>query len=341
MRRITSARSTVLFAALALITVAEPTQARLRVQLHPAEAVSRSAAESSDGSLAFVSSSGVSLRLHLDPASLEFSNPARGAAFVPFAEHDVRQVLSQMVPAPGLELDVDVYLLPGLDPKYPSSFCIGTEIFLNPGLDVVPLEVVAYTVAHEIGHAVQHARVPRGSAASSPGWAEYRRLRNLSPTIHHDQAAHRDRPGEIFAEDFRVLFGGALANRSGSIENPDLPMPQSVPGLLEFFVRAFSFRPGQPAVLTSLSPNPFNPATTIRIELAARELVSSAALRVMVFDSRGRLVRDLGSVPPATAVDVPWNGRDDRGGVVASGRYTYAVTRAGQAVATGAMTLLK
>ncbi len=285
----------------------------------------------------FTSRAGVALTLQLDPRRLNVSNPSRGASFVAVTSEDVNTVLAQMASTVGLDLDIDVYLLPGLDPAYPSSFCVGTEIFLNPTFDVVSLEVVAYSLVHEIGHAVQHARVPRSGGV---GWTTYRRLRRLS-AAHHEAAAHRDRPGEIFAEDFRVLFGGQLANRNGSIENPDLPMPQHVVGLANFFARAFNFRPGQPPARASCAPNPFNPMTTIRIDLVAQELLTAAPLHVEIFDARGRRVRVLGPLTPESQVQVEWNGRDDRGQRIASGRYSYRVVRDGRSLARGAATVLK
>ena len=39
---------------------------------------------------------------------------------------------------------------------------------------------------------------------------------------------------EIFAEDFRVLFGGSLATRIGRIENTHLAAPKSIHGLRGF-----------------------------------------------------------------------------------------------------------
>jgi len=66
-------------------------------------------------------------------------------------------------------------------------------------------------------------------------------------------------------------------------------------------------------------PNPFNPATTIHFSLAAESEV-----RLHVFDVAGRLVRTLadGRVG-AGAHAVQWDGRDERGGHVASGIYLY------------------
>ncbi len=70
--------------------------------------------------------------------------------------------------------------------------------------------------------------------------------------------------------------------------------------------------------LRPAAPNPFNPSTTIRYELA-----SSASVHLDVFDAAGRRVRELvGGVPGNTgAHSVTWDGRDDRGVGLPSGVY--------------------
>lgn len=83
-------------------------------------------------------------------------------------------------------------------------------------------------------------------------------------------------------------------------------------------------------------PNPFNPTTTIRFELAAP---GDAKLRV--FDVIGRTVRLLLSEnTTAGPHEVLWNGRDDAGRVVPSGVYYYELTTS-QGQATRRMLLLK
>ena len=94
-----------------------------------------------------------------------------------------------------------------------------------------------------------------------------------------------------------------------------------------------------PAVATALHPNhpnPFNPSTTIRYELAA-----AADVRLRVYDAAGRLVRTLVDAREgAGAHDVIFDGRDDAGHPVASGVYFYRL-EAGTATQTRKMVLLK
>ncbi len=73
------------------------------------------------------------------------------------------------------------------------------------------------------------------------------------------------------------------------------------------------------------SPNPFNPSTEIRFELAAPSNVT-----ITVFDAAGRLVRVLEQGQrPAGAHAVRWNGRSDDGQPVSSGVYFYRMSASG------------
>ncbi len=66
-------------------------------------------------------------------------------------------------------------------------------------------------------------------------------------------------------------------------------------------------------------PNPFNPVTEIRFDLAAR-----GAVALRVFDVGGRQVRALvNEARPAGRYKVSWDGLDDSGARVASGIYFY------------------
>ena len=66
-----------------------------------------------------------------------------------------------------------------------------------------------------------------------------------------------------------------------------------------------------------VSPNPFNPRTTVSLTLARR-----GAVTLQVFDVRGRLVRTLhrGDLD-AGPHELAWDGRDDGGATLASGVY--------------------
>ncbi len=98
--------------------------------------------------------------------------------------------------------------------------------------------------------------------------------------------------------------------------------------------------PYAPAVSLGLeqnSPNPFNPRT--RIDFAVDE--GAAEVTLKVFDSSGRLVRELvrGSLS-AGSHSVTWDGRDAAGQAQPSGIYLYRL-EAGERVLTRRMLLIK
>ncbi|MBD3222466.1 DUF839 domain-containing protein [bacterium] len=81
------------------------------------------------------------------------------------------------------------------------------------------------------------------------------------------------------------------------------------------------------ATLLGNAPNPFNPMTRIGFRLD-----QSGPVRMRVFDAAGRLVRTLvDGQRTAGEHTVTWDGRNDQGGRVASGVYSYRLeTREGQ-----------
>ncbi len=84
------------------------------------------------------------------------------------------------------------------------------------------------------------------------------------------------------------------------------------------------------------APNPFNPSTTLRFEVAA-----AGAVTVEVCDLRGRVVRTLADrVMAAGPAQVAWDGRDDRGAALPSGIYLARVN-AGGAGSTTKLVLAK
>ncbi len=84
-------------------------------------------------------------------------------------------------------------------------------------------------------------------------------------------------------------------------------------------------------------PNPFNPSTEI-----ALYLTEGAGVRAVIYDARGALVRRLfDDLLPMGDATIPWDGADDAGRPVASGRYFYRVEANGSPAVTGAMLLLR
>jgi len=100
---------------------------------------------------------------------------------------------------------------------------------------------------------------------------------------------------------------------------------------------------GEPVLPRSVSlrqnfPNPFNPSTTIRYDVMEPAVLMSLA----IYDMAGQRVRQLVRARRQSAGPhgVVWDGRDDRGELVANGVYLYQL-RAGTFRETRKMVLLK
>jgi hypothetical protein len=275
-----------------------------------------------DGEALRVEVDGRSWELVTDPADSALSRLGDGT-FHPMAPEEVRAALEALEPAPrGLE--GLVLILPYPPRPMLRSSCTDRTILLAPGIrEVAPAHVHA-TVAHEVGHLLQHARAPEGSAA----WEDYLRLRGLDPARYHAGAAHRDRPREIFAEDFRVLFGGELATLSGTQENSDLPPPEEVPGLAQWFARLAAGRlprsVPEPGARPRAFPNPFSARRDgeLQVRFGRSGASPSRSYGAEVFDLAGRRIRRLsGARAEGSWLTFRWDGRDAHGRPVASGVY--------------------
>ena len=198
------------------------------------------------------------------------------------------------------------------------SSCHGDVVFLSPGILEVQPEHVHSTVVHEIGHLMQHARVPENSVL----WDEYVKRRGLASSRFSQTAEHSYRPREIFAEDFRVLFGSGLATASGSHENPELPLASSVPGLRSWFADVL----GRPAPALAdeepwSAPNPYlGGSGVVRVVFQAGRSPLSG-LDAVVVDVTGRRIRDLTGRHVGEEAVFRWDGRDERGRIASSGIY--------------------
>lgn len=110
-----------------------------------------------------------------------------------------------------------------------------------------------------------------------------------------------------------------VTNLAGPGSNPTGVRVEGLAGTGTAVVSAVDRGDGSASGLQALScrPNPFNPLTTIRFDLA-----TAGAVRLAVFDVCGRRVRTLldGSLAPGShAVD--WDGRDEDGRDMGSGVY--------------------
>lgn len=270
-----------------------------------------------------------------DPA---IANKGDGV-FHPFDLGEVVVLLGE-IDYPSLDLELEVYVLPFPRAALPVTSASGDRLYLSPHVREIASPDAAYLIAHEMGHVFQDRYLP-GHARD--GWLAFRRIRGIEDReVYSETSSHADRPREIFAEDFRVLFGGPSAHFGGAIENAGLPPPRQVAGLEEFLTGLSTSRPGALDIAAVVNyPNPFNPETVVRVDLDPGFLARGERLTIAIYDVRGALVRDLyGARPKGQSVRVRWDGRDGRGNRVASSVY-FAVARAGNARVTRKLLMIK
>jgi hypothetical protein len=296
------------------------------------------------GNLVFYPAGGGHYHLIEDVSSPLIVNKGAGE-FFPMSEEEVVGALREIdVEGRHLVMDLDIYILPMPRLNYMSSTSIGSRIFLSPGVWEITAATVASVVTHEFGHCYQNRYMPYYDGAV---WDVYLGLRGiLDDPRYTESAIHMNRPSEIFAEDFRVLFGGELAVNSDMIENPNLAHPSEVEGL-ELFMAALSGEsvaqatPAGGKLISSVGnyPNPFNPVTTIRVEFSSDLAAGEASVRI--YSADGSLVKDLwsGTISQGS-FERTWDGMNDEGMKVASGLYFYRVT-AGSDSRTGKMLLVR
>nr|MEE4268617.1 FlgD immunoglobulin-like domain containing protein [Candidatus Krumholzibacteria bacterium] len=236
------------------------------------------------------------------------------------------------------DLTVDVFLLPALPAQVSSSYASKNRLYLAPGNGPVAESTVAYITTHEMGHVLTWAFLD----GDSRRWDSYLELRGLDSVDNGPMAAHADRAREILAEDFRYLFGGHLSTVSGSIENHDLALPTHVFGLKDLLVEFVAGRAPEASLTGSRAfPNPCNPRTTVSMSLNPGAAVDLSGAVLRVFDIRGALVRTLHSADLVEdQIHITWNGDNDAGSAVASGRYLYLM-QAGTLQARGSVTLVR
>ncbi|MFH1754451.1 MAG: FlgD immunoglobulin-like domain containing protein, partial [Candidatus Latescibacterota bacterium] len=241
-------------------------------------------------------------------------------SFHPFVEAEVLRALEE-ISYPDLRIRFNVYLLPYPRKNLLISSAGDREIFLSPHVLEIPRDVTAYIVTHEVGHVFQFINLPD---RDEEGWSTYKEIRGITDAAKYSPTgSHAYRPKEIFAEDFRVLFGGIAAKYDGVVENPELVSPMLVSGLEEFFLSLEPAAPEPIAILAlSNSPNPFNPFTEIRVRLGDEFIPGAGSLTIHIYDVTGVLVKTLYSGRPGTReVRMKWDGTSDNGTRVASAAY--------------------
>jgi hypothetical protein len=231
-----------------------------------------------------------------DPA---IANPGDGT-FHPFDAAEVRDAIGAVrYPLDGIT--ADVFILPFPRRSGVESAAAPGLILLSPGVREVAREHQHYEVVHELGHVVQYALMPDRDVER---WRAYRALRGIeNEDVYASSSAHANRPREIWAEDFRALFGGAAANFSGTIENAALALPHQVEGLDAFMM---ALAGGGASFALHAAPSPSRGA--VRFSRAG-----GTATPLELFDLAGRRVATLEPELVAGGWEWRWDGRDARG----------------------------
>ena len=273
--------------------------------VHDADQTLRDYCHWDAGKLYFTIPGGTSWELVTTTSDPVVTNAGDGQ-FHPFAVAEVEAALAG-VRFPLARVSAEVFILP-----YPRRDGLESAagpglILLSPGVRPLPAVQQHAEFTHELGHVVQYALMPD---TDTLGWARYRKLRGIADaTTYSTTAVHANRPHEIFAEDFRVLFGDVAANYSSSIENAAILYPAAVTGL-DTFVQALA---GAPVVA---SPLTVVPAGAHGAVMLSRNGAGAPVLDV--FDVAGRRLASLPPTADASGCHWNWDGRDAAGVQVAS-----------------------
>jgi hypothetical protein len=294
-----------------------------------------------DGSLYFIDQMGARWPLATSTTDPAIANPGDGS-FHPVEEAPILSLLETIPSVFLAPLAIEIYILPYPRAGSLSSSADSRAIYLSPGTYPYAPEQIASLVSHELGHAVQRALLPDSDL---PGWAAYAALRGIEDdTVFRADARHADRPHEIFAEDFRVLFGGELAAGDGSVENHVVDPPNTVRGLAAFIYGLTGGRPApsppapQTEVLAAnwtVSPNPSRVGQPVILRPpvvtnlgSGRDRVGTGSLTVFVYDASGREV----GRQEVSALDgpIPVPSRDLPGPGLAAGAYWVRLVSSAQ-----------
>ena len=247
-----------------------------------------------------------------DPA---ITNPGDGA-FHAFERSEVNEALAE-VRFPLHQVSAEVFILP-----YPRRLSLESAagpglILLSPGVRPLPREHQHSEFVHELGHVVQYALLPD---ADTKGWSAYAHMRGIADPRYNASAPHADRPHEIWAEDFRALFGGPSATSNGTIENADLSYPTQVQGLQ-------SFMQGRAAGASSPAPARLT-ASSFAWGALSFSRGGSRSSTLDVYDASGRRLAALEPTAGGNGVSWSWDGRDPSGRLV-RGAVVFARARDG------------
>src|SRR5690606_41677 len=273
-----------------------------------------------DGKLWFFHPDGTGAPLVLSTDDPEILNPGDGV----FHPADLAEVVRAIETFPTHligDLHVRVFILP-----YPRSGLLSSSaddhgIYLTPGVREYTAAQIHFLVGHELGHSYHRTYLPD---SEREGWDRYRELRGITDRGRFSpHADHAFRPHEIFAEDFRVLFAGALGRGDGSVENREVTRPEGVHGLSSFLAGLSGN--GEETAQWLAFPNPLRRGDQLRLRGVGALAVTDATL----LDVSGREIASL-AISPGFAGE--WNIEASQMQKLASGAYWLRIDGARSSV---------
>ena len=310
-------------AALTLVTApAAATELRAQaltvsgIVVHDATETLRDFCRTEDGKLYLVLPGGSRWELVTSTSDPVISNPGDGSFHV-YDRAEVASALAQ-VEYPLRTVSAEVFILPFPRRESLESAAGPGLILLSPGVRALSREHQHSEFVHELGHVVQYAIMPDHDAAA---WGTYMKLRGLDASAHSAGSTHANRPHEIWAEDFRALFGGATANSAGTIENADIAYPTQVAGLDQFMqeVAIEAIAAVSDRIMTG---------SVAHGALSFTRMGGRAAV-LDVYDATGRRIASLEPHVGEAGVAWNWDG-NDRAGHPVQGAVLFARARDGQ-----------
>ena len=295
------------------------------ILVHDAAETLRDYCVSENGTLYFQIPGGARWELVTSASDPAIANPGDGT-FHPYERGEVTSALAG-VRFPLRGISAEVFILP-----YPRRASLESAagpglILLSPGVRKLSREHQHSEFVHELGHVIQYEIMPDANAQA---WASYMHLRGLDASRYQANAVHALRPHEVWAEDFRALFGGAIATSNGTIENDELAYPTQVSGLEGFMQDVAADAEARVAASLIAMPLGHGAVTFSRIGHF------TAALDV--FDAQGRVLATVEPTSGETGTEWNWDGRSRDGGVLGS-QIVFARVRAAEAGAVRVVVL--
>jgi len=284
--------------------------------VHDADETLRDYCRSEGGRLYLVLPGGSRWELVTSTSDPAITNQGDGA-FHAFERSEVNAALAA-VRFPLHQVSAEVFILP-----YPRRLSLESAagpglILLSPGVRPLSREHQHSEFVHELGHVVQYALFPDADAER---WATYARMRGIAAARFNASAPHSDRPHEIWAEDFRALFGDASATSNGTIENASISYPTQVQGL-QAFMEAVAADASSPA-------SPRLKASSYAWGALSFTRGGSRSSVLDVYDASGRRLAEIEpAAVNANGVSWTWDGRDASGRLV-RGAVVFARPRDG------------